>query len=165
MYAKVFKRFALLFLLGWIAQGNLLDLNLGTFHIYCNTLHAIASGYLITALIVLNIPNIKGQLAAGVSLFAAYWLCMTFIPVPGFGSGVLTPEGNLAIHLEHLIFGRFDDGTQYTWLLTSLSFAATVISGYFAGCLLKQGISPELKLKLLSLIGKPPIKYIFSHAQ
>ncbi|GHV49763.1 DUF5009 domain-containing protein [Bacteroidia bacterium] len=153
LYAKIFKRFALLFLLGWIAQGNLLDLSLATFHIYCNTLHSIAFGYLITALIVLNVPNIKGQLAAGVSLLAAYWLCMTFIPVAGFGSGAFTPEGNLAIHIDHALFGRFDDGTQYTWLLTSLSFAATVISGYFAGSILKQGISPEQKLKLLSIIG------------
>ncbi len=45
LYVKVLKRFCLLFLLGWIVQGNLLDLNLDTFHVYCNTLHAIAFGY------------------------------------------------------------------------------------------------------------------------
>ena len=153
LYAKIFKRFALLFLLGWIAQGNLLGLKLDGFHIYCNTLHAIAFGYLITALIILNIHNIRGQIAAGASLLIAYWLCMTFIPVSGFGSGVLTPEGNLAIHIDHAVFGSLDDGTQYTWMLTSLSFAATVISGYFAGQLLKRSGSPEQKLKMLTIIG------------
>ncbi|MDR1336582.1 MAG: DUF5009 domain-containing protein [Tannerella sp.] len=153
LYLKIFRRFALLFLLGWIAQGNLLDLRLDTFHIYCNTLHAIAFGYLITALIVLNVRNIRAQVATGVALVVAYWACMTFIPVPGFGAGVFTPEGNLAIHIDHAVFGRFDDGKQYTWMLTSLAFGATVISGYFAGYVLKRDFSPERKLKLLSLIG------------
>lgn len=153
LYAKIFKRFALLFLLGWFAQGNLLDLKLDQFHIYCNTLHAIAFGYLITALIILNITNIRGQIAAGASLLIIYWLCMTFIPVSGFGSGVLTPDGNLAIHIDHAVFGSLDDGTQYTWLLTSLAFAATVISGYFAGYVLKRFNSVEQKLKILTFIG------------
>jgi len=34
LYAKILKRFFLLFLLGWIAQGNLLDLSPDRFHIY-----------------------------------------------------------------------------------------------------------------------------------
>jgi predicted acyltransferase len=153
LYGKIFKRLALLFLLGWIAQGNLLDLNIKHFHIYCNTLHSIAFGYLITALIILNISDIRKQIAAGASLLIVYWLCMTFIPVPGFGSGILTPEGNLAIHIDHTVFGSLDDGTQYTWLLTSLSFGATVISGYFAGYILKRPDSPERKLKVLVIIG------------
>jgi predicted acyltransferase len=153
LYLKILKRFALLFLLGWIAQGNLLDLNPATFHVYCNTLHAIASGYLITALIVLNVHRLKAQIGAGAALLLAYWACLTFIPVPGAGAGIFTPDGNVAIHIDHAVFGRFDDGTQYTWLLTSIAFAATVISGYFAGCLLKKPLTAEDKLKWLSVIG------------
>ena len=83
----------------------------------------------------------------------SYWLCVTFIPVSGFGCGVFTPEGNLAIQIDHAIFGSFDDGTQYTWLLTSLAFAATVISGYFAGQILKRFNSADQKLKMLIIIG------------
>lgn len=153
LYFKIFKRFIKLFILGWIAQGNLLDLRLDTFHVYCNTLHAIAFGYLITAVIILNIHSLKGQIIAGVSLLGGYWLLMTFIPVPGFGSGVFTPEGNLAIFVDHQVLGRFDDGTQYTWVLTSLAFAATVISGYYAGYILKREISKEKKLQLMLIIG------------
>jgi predicted acyltransferase len=153
LYLKILKRFVLLFLLGWIAQGHLLDLSLDTFHVYCNTLHAIAFGYLITAVIVLNAHSLRSQFAAGAGLLLAYWACMTFIPVPGVGAGVFTPDGNLAIHIDHAVFGRFDDGGQYTWLLTGLGFGATVISGYFAGYLLKKDISPNRKLKILSLAG------------
>jgi len=153
LYTKVLKRFLLLFLLGWIVQGRLLDLSLDSFHVYCNTLHAIAFGYLITALIILNIGKLSMQLIAGASLVAIYWLLMTFVPTPSFGSGVFTPEGNLAIYIDHAVFGRFDDGTQYTWLLTSLGFGATVFSGYYAGQILKKPLEQNQKLKLLSFIG------------
>ncbi len=153
LYVKILKRFCLLFLLGWIVQGNLLDLSLNTFHVYCNTLHAIAFGYLITSLIILNIGKTSLQLIAGVSLVLVYWLLMTFVPVPGFGSGMFTPEGNLAIYIDHTVFGRFDDGTQYTWLLTSLGFGATVFSGYYAGHILQRPLGQNQKLKLLSFIG------------
>ena len=153
LHLKVLRRFALLFLLGWIAQGNLLDLNINRFHVYCNTLHAIAFGYLITSLIVINMPQFKKQIIAAVSLIVAYWLILMFAPVPGFGRGVLTPEGNFAIYVDHLVLGRFDDGTQYTWVITSLGFAATVISGYFAGLILKKDASHNQKLKLISIIG------------
>ena len=153
LYGKILKRFCLLFLLGWIVQGRLLDLKLDTFHVYCNTLHAIAFGYLITSLIILNIRKLNMQLVVGASLVVVYWLLMTFVPVPGFGSGVFTPEGNLAIYIDHAVFGRFDDGTQYTWMLTSLAFGATVFSGYYAGRILQQPLEHHQRLKLLSFIG------------
>ena len=153
LYVKVLKRFCLLFLLGWIVQGNLLDLNLNTFHIYCNTLHAIAFGYLITSLIILNIGKLSMQLIAGASLVVVYGLLMSFVPVSGFGSGIFTPEGNLALSIDHAVFGRFDDGTQYTWLLTGLGFGATVFSGYYAGRILKQPLKSTQKMKWLLFIG------------
>jgi predicted acyltransferase len=153
LYAKIFKRFAILFVLGWIAQGHLLDFSLQTFHVYCNTLHAIAFGYLITSLAVLHIKNTKGLLAAGASLILLYWLLLMYIPVPGIGSGQLTPDGNSAIYIDHALFGRFDDGTQYTWALTSLGFGATVLSGYFSGLILKRNCTPIRTLACLSLVG------------
>lgn len=151
IYVKVLKRFCLLFLLGWIVQGNLLDLSFDKFHIYSNTLQSIASGYLITSLIILNINKLSMQLVAGASLVIVYWLLLTFVPVPGFGSGVFTPEGNLAIYIDHAIFDN--SRTQYSWLLTSLGFGATVFSGYYAGMILKEQIDPTRKLKKMLLIG------------
>ena len=154
IYAKVLKRFCLLFLLGWIVQGHLLDLNPDTFQIYCNTLHSIAFGYLITSLIVLNINKESLQLAAGASLVVVYWALMTFVPVPGVGSGVLTPDGNLAMYIDRAVFGEFmSTKTQYTWLLTSLGFGATVFSGYYAGLMLKKPMEQNKKLMRLSLVG------------
>ena len=154
IYVKVLKRFCLLFLLGWLVQGNLLDLDINKFKIYGNTLHSIAFGYLITTLIVLNIRKTSMQLAAGVSLVIVYWALLTFVPVPGFGSGVFTPDGNLAKYIDLAVMGRFTHPTgQYSWLLTSLAFGATVYSGYYAGLMLKEKETPNQKLIRLTLVG------------
>lgn len=154
IYAKVLKRFCLLFLLGWIVGGNLLDLNPDTFRIYSNTLQSIAAGYLITALIVLNINKVSTQLAIGVSLVVVYWALLAFVPVPGVGRGIITPDGNFAMYIDRIVFGSLmNPKSQYTWLLSSLGFGATVFSGYYAGLMLKEKISENQKLIRLSLVG------------
>ncbi|MDR0796108.1 MAG: DUF5009 domain-containing protein [Tannerella sp.] len=154
IYKKVLKRFCILFFLGWIVQGRLLDLKLDTFEVYSNTLQSIAFGYLITAMIVLHIKKTSAQLAAGISLAVVYWALLAFVPVPGVGKGVITPDGNFAMFVDRAIFGTFMNAkTQYTWLLSSLSFGATVFSGYYAGLMLKEKISDNKKLIRLSLVG------------
>lgn len=153
LHNKVLRRFFILFFLGWIVQGNLLDLDLGVFHVYCNTLHAIAAGYLITALIVLNTKKLSVQMLWGGGLLVLYWALLMFVPVPGYGSGVLTPEGNLAMYVDNLLLGSFRDGTQYTWVLSSLGFGATVFSGYCAGYVMGKYTDPKQKLKMLLFIG------------
>jgi len=149
LYGKIFKRFLILFVLGWIAQGRLLDLNINTFHIYCNTLHSIAFGYLITAVIVLNINKLKSQIIVAMSLVVTYGLLLHFA-----GGGDFSKEGNFAMRIDKLLLGRFIDGThQYTWVLSSLGFGATVLSGYFAGYALKQGFTVNKTLKTLIVTG------------
>src|SRR4030042_2817787 len=64
---------------------------------------------------------------------------MRLVSVPGHGAGVLTPEGNLAIYIDRIIFGPFIDGTDspYTWILSSMTFGCTVMLGGMAGHLLR----------------------------
>jgi predicted acyltransferase len=154
IYLKVLKRFCILFLLGWIVQGRLLDLDPSTFYIYTNTLHSIAVGYLITTLIVLNVNKNSLLLAIGASLVVVYWALMAFVPVPGIGSGVLTPDGNLAMYIDRAVMGNLmNHKSQYTWVLSSLGFGATVFSGYYAGLMLKKPIGENRKLIQLTLVG------------
>lgn len=126
------------------AQGNLLDFDLSRLHIYCNTLQAIAAGYLIGSIVMLNLP-VAGQMVTAAGLLAVFALLMTFVPVPGHGAGILTPKVNLAMYIDETILGRFRDGTPYTWILSSLTFAATVLLGVFGGHILRSGKSPILK--------------------
>lgn len=154
VYRHVISRTVILFVLGMIAQGNLLDLDLSTLHIFSNTLQAIAAGYLISAVILLNL-RLAGQMMATAVLLLLFWLLMVVVPVPGHGAGVLTPEGNLAIYLDRTILGPFIDGTEppYTWILSSMTFPCTVMLGAMAGHLLRSQRSRGVKVLLLLLAG------------
>lgn len=152
LYVHVLKRFVILFVLGMIAQGNLLAYDLSKLHIYCNTLQAIAAGYLIAALCLINLRLI-GQLVVTVALLLGFWALMMWVPVPGHGAGKLTPDGNLAIWLDHKILGSFQDGTPYSWILSSMTFGGTVMMGVFAGQLLRSGMRPWVKGVILLAAG------------
>ena len=58
MQWKIYRRVLILFILGMIAQGNLLSYDLDKIHIYSNTLQAIACGYLIAGLAAMATPSI-----------------------------------------------------------------------------------------------------------
>ncbi|HUW62767.1 MAG TPA: DUF5009 domain-containing protein [Candidatus Bathyarchaeia archaeon] len=151
VYAHVLRRIVVLFILGMIAQGNLLDFNIAKLHLYSNTLQAIAVGYVIAAILLLNV-SIAVQAGAGVALLAAYWALMMFVPVGGH-FGVLEPHSNVAMVVDTFILGRFRDGSTYTWLLSGLGFAATTLMGVMAGHILKSSKPPRAKLLWLTGAG------------
>jgi len=138
LYLHIIKRTVILFVLGMIAQGHLLEYDLSKLHIYSNTLQAIAAGYLIASTIMLNM-RLRWQIAATAILLVLFWGLMMFVPVPGHGAGVLTPEGNLAIYIDRVVFGPYIDRTNppYTWILSSMTFACTLMLGVMAGHLLR----------------------------
>jgi predicted acyltransferase len=138
LYLHVLKRTAILFVLGMIAQGNLLEYDISKLHIYSNTLQAIAAGYIIAAIIMLNL-GLRWQIAATGILLLLFWALMMLVPFPGRGVDVLLPDGNLAIYIDRVIFGPFIDGTEppYTWILSGMTFACTVMLGVMAGHLLR----------------------------
>ncbi len=152
LYLHVIARTVILFVLGMIAQGNLLAYDLSKLHIYCNTLQAIAAGYLISAIVILNL-GLVWQVVTTVALLLLFWALMMFVPVPGYGAGVLTPEGNLAIYLDKLILSQFQDGTSYTWILSSMTFGGTVMMGVMAGHLLRLEKTGGVKVLLLLAVG------------
>jgi predicted acyltransferase len=154
IYRHVMARTVILFVLGMIAQGHLLDLDLSTLHIFSNTLQAIAAGYLISAVILLNL-RLAGQIMTTAVLLLLFWLLMAVVPVPGHGAGVLTAEGNLAIYVDRVILGPFIDGTDppYTWILSSMTFPCTVMLGAMAGHLLRSDKGRVVKTLLLLLAG------------
>jgi predicted acyltransferase len=150
LYIHIVKRTLILFFLGMVAQGNLLDFDLSKLHIYSNTLQAIAVGYIVSAILILEF-GIKLQAVITAGFLLLFWALMTL--VPGHGAGVLTPQGNLAIYIDRLILGRFDDGTTYGWILATPVFASTVMLGVFSGHWLGTGHSSKKKAVWLLLGG------------
>ena len=136
LYFHIIKRVIILWILGMIAQGNLLAYDLSKLQVYSNTLQAIAAGYLVASILVLSF-NIKWQMITTAGLLLLFWALMVLVPVPGYGAGVLTMEGNLAIYIDNLILGRFGDGLPYTWVLSGITFGCTVMLGVMAGHLLR----------------------------
>ncbi len=150
LYLKILRRVAILWVLGMIAQGHLLTFDISKLHFYSNTLQSIASGYLVASLVLLHLP-LAGQIAVTAFLLLFYGLLMMFVPVPGHGAWLLTPDANLAMWVDKAVLGRFRDGTHYTWVLSSLGFSATVLLGVHAGQIL---LSPRTQMrKLYWLIG------------
>ena len=160
-YLKLLKRLFLLFFLGWIVQGNLLQWDWKMFHPFANTLQAIAVGYVITALLFVHIKP-KWQIVAAVLLFTAYWIVFAC-------TGMNTnPQENVAMVVDKAVLGCHRDGVewaadgtwrfmkryQYTWVLSSLNFAVTVLMGCFAGQLLRNSKSkPGFRALVLAGIG------------
>ncbi len=149
IYHKVFRRAVVLWILGMIAQGNLLYFNLNNLQIYCNTLQAIAAGYVISAVALVEL-SVSGQAVLAGSLLLAYWALMRFVPMPGHKAGDLTPHGNLAMWVDNAVLGRFQDGSDYTWILSSMGFGATTLIGVLAGNCLRGPKSKMQKVLLLS---------------
>ncbi len=152
LYIKIIRRTVLLFVLGMAVQGHLLDFDLATLHLFCNTLQAIAAGYLIAGILLLN-TGILGQMIVTALLLVGYWLLLMFVPPPGHPAGILEPHANLPLAVDEFILRSFRDGTTYTWILSSLTFAATVLLGVFAGHLLRSAKSAGFKFAALITLG------------
>jgi len=152
LYVKIVRRFLILFVLGMIVQGHLLDFDLSTLHIFANTLQAIAVGYLVAGILLLN-AGLAVQVAVGVLLLLGYWALMMFIPLAGRGAGVIEEHANAALAVDEFVLGRFRDGTTYTWVLSSMTFTATVMLGVFAGELLRSRLTPVMRTAALTGLG------------
>lgn len=165
-YKRIAKRVVLLWIFGMMCQGNLLALDPDRIFLYSNTLQAIATGYLVASLLYLW-SDVKVQVGIAVALLLAFWGCMEFISVDGYGGGNYLPDNNLAEWIDRAVLGRFRDGAttengavvfsegyRYTWILSSLTFAVTSLTGLFAGTILKSASTTQKrKIILLAVIG------------
>lgn len=152
IYKKLGKRFLILFVLGWIVQGNLLALEPENFYIFNNTLQAIAVGYVFSVLAYIHLP-LKGCFLLFFGCLLAYMLALILPIVPGYGSNNIVPDGNYAIFLDRWVMGGLHDGSQYTWLLSGMGFTATTLSGLFAGSVIKSSRPRKKTFSLLFIFG------------
>lgn len=167
LFRRLFKRFVLLWIFGMLCQGNLLGLDASRIYVYSNTLQSIAVGYLFSALFFV-FTSWKTQIVIALTLLLSYWGAMEWVTVDGFGGGNYTPDGNLAEWIDRSVLGRYRDAAtvnaagvvefapwyRYTWILSSLTFVVSVMSGTFAGMLLKNGkLAPWRKAMVLAVLG------------
>lgn len=132
-YASLIRRTVLLILLGMVVNRAL------QFTGYENTrfvsvLGRIALACFFAAIIYLNC-SLKQQLIWFAGLLIGYWAMMTFIPVPGFGAGMLTPEGNLAAYIDRILLpGRLHRKIyDPEGFLSTMPAVCTALLGIFTG--------------------------------
>jgi predicted acyltransferase len=136
IYLHLVKRLILLILLGLIYNG-ILNLDFEKQR-YSSVLARIGIAWFLAAVIVLN-TSVRGQVLWFIGILLGYFAIMKLVPVPGFGAGVLTPEGNLAAFIDQkLLPGRL---CCYTFgdnegLLSHIPAICTALLGTFAGHLL-----------------------------
>ena len=74
-----------------------------------------------------------------------------FVPVPeATAAGVFEEHANIAYTVEQWVLGRFIDGTDppYTWVLSGMTFTATVLLGVFAGHVLRCALVANDEIRL-----------------
>lgn len=152
LYLHVIKRVLILWLLGLIASGHLLTFDLSRIHLWTNTLHAIAVGYLVSSILIIEL-NLILQMLITAALLLLYWAVMALIPVPGHGAGIFLPDVNLALYVDNLVLGHFQEGEGWTYILTNMTFICSVMFGAFAGRILLSNRSNSAKVNYLALAG------------
>ena len=154
LHKKVFKRMVLLILFGLIYNGVLKD---GFSNPrYLSVLSQIGIGYFFASVIVLNTKTIKARVIWLVGIMTGITILHLFTPVPGFGPGVLTPEGSINAWIDQnflpgkLIYGTYDP----EGILSIVSATAITLFGSFAGVILRsKTYTQHRKTKLLLIIG------------
>jgi predicted acyltransferase len=143
VYLRVLRRAAVLFILGLLLNGfwnkGVWTFDLNSIRLM-GVLQRIALTYLFASLIVLKLPRKTQRFVAG-GLLIGYWLTMMYIPVPEYGAGVLTREGNFGAFIDRLIIPKAHlykgDGFNFMGdpegLFSTIPAIVSVLAGYFTG--------------------------------
>jgi predicted acyltransferase len=132
LYLKIIRRAVIIFALGLVLAG-FPRYELQTLRIP-GVLQRIAVCYLVASVIFLN-TKWRAQAIVAAALLLVYWALLALVPVPGFGAGDLSMEGNLAAYLDRTLLGR------HTWkplydpegILSTLPAIATTLCGALTG--------------------------------
>jgi predicted acyltransferase len=150
LLGHIFRRTIILILLGLVFNG-ILQLDIANFR-YAGVLQRIALSYFFAALITLY-TNVRSQIIWTAVLLLGYWAIMTLIPVPSYGPGNLTPQGNLESFIDQRFLpGKFccfiyGDNEGY---LSTIPSIATVLFGVLCGHLVRSSQSSQKKLQILA---------------
>ena len=151
LYFHIIKRVVILCVLAVIAKGQLQTYDWENMQVFTSTLQAIAMGYLITSLVMLNM-KVRWQMVTLAALLLLYWALVALIPVPGYGPGIFTEDGNFVSYLDNLILGHRQRGTGFR-IISLMTFGCTVMLGAMAGHLLRSEKSKMTKVGWLFAAG------------
>ncbi|MCZ6671423.1 MAG: DUF5009 domain-containing protein [Verrucomicrobia bacterium] len=154
IYMHAFRRMLILCLLGIVYKNRPLHFDWENIR-YVSVLGRIGITGFVTTLIICNY-KFRAQIIWMFSLLIVYWLAVMFIPVPGFGAGVMTMEGNLVGFLDRMFLpGRLINGIyDENGFTAHIPATSLVLIGALTGQILKNEKYSEIrKIQLLSMGG------------
>jgi len=155
IYKKVIKRTILLILLGIVYKNAPLNIWDPAQIRYSSVLGRIGIAVFATSVLYLNFSWQKRILwVAGILI--AYYGALFLIPVPGYGAGDLSFEGNLVGWFDRTFMpGRLVQGTyDQNAILTQFPALCITVLGAWAGDILRNSdIKQMMKIKQMVLIG------------
>ncbi len=151
---RIVKRAVILYLLGFaLYLAPHFDLSHSRI---LGVLQRIAICYLVASLLYL-FTGVRGQIATIVGLLILYTALMMWVPVPGYGHGNLTVEGNFAHYVDSIVLGAHNYAQTRTWdpegLISTLPAIATALLGVMAGYVLRFKVSLTKRIGWLLVIG------------
>jgi predicted acyltransferase len=138
VYLRIVRRSLILFLLGLLLNG-FWTYDVSTLR-WMGVLQRISLTYLIAAFAVLHLPR-RGIWVMLGAILLGYWLLLTNVPVPDFGTNLLTRDGNLGAYFDRLIIPKAHlyQGDAYNGLgdpeglFSTLPAITSVLGGYVTG--------------------------------
>jgi len=135
IYLQVVRRSIILFLLGLFV--NALYYLPGGFSLSVlripGVLQRIALVYFFASFVILHTTP-RGQALAATFLLLFYWAIMELVPVPGYGAGVLTPEGNLISYTDSLLLPHhLMEPIDPEGILSTIPAISTTLLGVLTG--------------------------------
>jgi len=152
LYKHIIKRTLVLIFLGLVNYG-LLRFDWPAMR-WSSVLGRIGICYFLASVLVMH-TSWRMQAVITVSILVLYYLAVMFIPVPGYGAGVLTPEGCLTTYLDQKIIpGTLGMGIyDRQGVLSTFTALATTLIGVLTGFWLGSNRSPERKTSGLLYAG------------
>lgn len=156
IYFALIKRTITLIILGFIVNG--LFKWSGYEHTrFASVLGRIGLATFFAAIIYLNF-SLPKQVLWFIGILIGYYLLMILVPVPGFGSGNFTAEGNLSAYIDRLFLPGKLHRTVYDpeGLLSTIPAICSALLGVFTGTFLKtafSNITPSKKTLIMLAAG------------
>ena len=150
LYKHIIIRAVVLFILGvilWQKPGGA-----HPHYGYYSVLYRIGFSYLFAGIIFMNF-NFKQQAYWAFGILAGYWLALRFIPVPEFGAGDFSQEGNLNTYIVNLVANNICYNLRHVLSITLLPSVSNALFGVLAGQWLKNAEKSPKKALLLGTAG------------
>lgn len=154
IFAQACRRALILYLLGLLIYA-IPNFDFATLR-WLGVLQRIAICYLVATALFLT-ARLRTQILWLCGILVAYWLAMKLVPVPGFGAGNFSIDGNLAHYVDRIVLGRHNYVGTGTWdpegIVSTLPAIGTTIFGMIAGRILALKKTTSERVVCLFVLG------------